>query len=133
MAGRRGVEFFFEHPLVHGADRIFGAAENPRAQAPGMEESILGDAPADFALDAFGAVCHLFAAFGFAPLLGAVRIAHGHAHHRDRGMDAGHRAHPGMRRPVRTITVPSISSRRIRLGEPTSPLTSGVMVAALSP
>ena len=32
---------------------------------------------------------------------------------------------PGMRRPVRTITWPPISSRRIRFGEPTSPRASG--------
>ena len=40
---------------------------------------------------------------------------------------------PGMRRPVRTITFPPISSRRIRFGEPTSPAPSGVTVAAFSP
>ena len=40
---------------------------------------------------------------------------------------------PGIRRPVRTITLPPISSRRIRFGEPTSPAPSGVTVAALSP
>ena len=40
---------------------------------------------------------------------------------------------PGIRRPVRTITLPPISSRRIRFGEPTSPRPSGVTVAALSP
>ena len=37
---------------------------------------------------------------------------------------------PGIRRPVRTITRPPISSRRIRFGEPTSSLPSGVIVAA---
>src|SRR3954452_18488070 len=36
-----------------------------------------------------------------------------------------------MRRPGRMITLPSISSRRIRLGEPTSSAPSGVIVAAL--
>src|SRR4051812_21618437 len=40
---------------------------------------------------------------------------------------------PGMRRPVRTMTLPSTSSRRIRFGEPTSSEPSGVMVAALMP
>src|SRR5918996_6056238 len=40
---------------------------------------------------------------------------------------------PGMRRPVRTITWPPISSRRIRFGLPTSSFPSGVMVAALRP
>src|ERR1700681_926196 len=40
---------------------------------------------------------------------------------------------PGMRRPVRTITRPSISLRRMALGLPTSPLPSGVIVAALIP
>src|SRR5205085_3031104 len=40
---------------------------------------------------------------------------------------------PGMRRPVRRITVPLIASRRMAFGEPTSPLVSGVMVAALRP
>ncbi len=38
-----------------------------------------------------------------------------------------------MRRPVRTITLPPISSRRIRFGEPTSSRPSGVTVAAFSP
>ena len=38
---------------------------------------------------------------------------------------------PGIRRPVRMITWPSSASRRIRLGEPTSSLPSGVTVAAL--
>ena len=40
---------------------------------------------------------------------------------------------PGIRRPVRMMTLPSTSSRRIRLGEPTSSLPSGVTVAALMP
>src|SRR4026208_739327 len=40
---------------------------------------------------------------------------------------------PGMRRPVRTITRPPISSRRIRFGEPTSPAPSGGTVAAFRP
>src|SRR5450759_153579 len=40
---------------------------------------------------------------------------------------------PGIRRPVRTITRPSISLRRMAFGLPTSPLPSGVMVAALIP
>src|SRR5919112_246730 len=40
---------------------------------------------------------------------------------------------PGIRRPVRTITLPPTASRRIRLGEPTSSLPSGVTVAALIP
>ena len=40
---------------------------------------------------------------------------------------------PGMRRPVRTITLPSIPSRIMRLGLPTSSAPSGVIVAALIP
>ncbi len=40
---------------------------------------------------------------------------------------------PGIRRPVRMMTLPSTSSRRMRLGEPTSSRPSGVMVAAFSP
>ena len=40
---------------------------------------------------------------------------------------------PGRRLPVRTITLPPISSRRIRFGEPTSSRVSGVTVAAFSP
>ena len=40
---------------------------------------------------------------------------------------------PGSRRPVRTITLPSTCSRRIRFGEPTSSAPSGVIVAALRP
>ena len=42
-------------------------------------------------------------------------------------------ATPGNRRPVRTITLPSIPSRKIRFGEPTLPISVGVMVAAFSP
>ena len=38
-----------------------------------------------------------------------------------------------MRRPVRMMTLPSISSRTIRLGLPTSSAPSGVIVAAFSP
>ena len=34
---------------------------------------------------------------------------------------------------MRTITEPPTSSRRIRLGEPTSPASSGVIVAAFTP
>src|SRR5260370_6769848 len=40
---------------------------------------------------------------------------------------------PGMRRPVRTMTRPSICLRRIALGLPTSPAPSGLIVAAFSP
>ncbi len=40
---------------------------------------------------------------------------------------------PGMRRPVRTMTLPPIALRRMALGEPTSPVVSGVIVAALRP
>ncbi len=38
-----------------------------------------------------------------------------------------------MRRPVRTMTLPSIPSRMSRLGLPTSSAPSGVIVAALIP
>ena len=38
-----------------------------------------------------------------------------------------------MRRPVRTITLPSMPSRMIRFGLPTSSAPSGVIVAALMP
>src|SRR3712207_5967768 len=40
---------------------------------------------------------------------------------------------PGMRLPVRTITVPFISSLKMAFGEPTSSGPSGVTVAALMP
>src|SRR5829696_1992193 len=40
---------------------------------------------------------------------------------------------PGIRRPVRTITWPPMSSRRMRFGLPTSPPPSGVTVAAFRP
>ena len=42
-------------------------------------------------------------------------------------------ATPGIRRPVRMITLPSSSSRRMRFGLPTSSSPSGVIVAALMP
>src|SRR5262245_35081164 len=40
---------------------------------------------------------------------------------------------PDRRRPVRRITLPSIASRRIAFGLPTSPMPSGVIVAAFRP
>src|SRR3954468_1331289 len=40
---------------------------------------------------------------------------------------------PGIRRPVRTITFPPISSRRMRFGEPTPSRSSGAIVAAFKP
>src|SRR3989304_6102745 len=40
---------------------------------------------------------------------------------------------PGMRRPVRTMTLAPISSRRMRLGLPTSSVASGASRAGLRP
>ena len=40
---------------------------------------------------------------------------------------------PGMRRPVRTMTVPSMPVLKMALGEPTSSGSSGVTVAAFMP
>ena len=40
---------------------------------------------------------------------------------------------PGMRRPVRTMTEPPMPSRKMRFGLPTSPVISGVTVAAFRP
>ena len=40
---------------------------------------------------------------------------------------------PGIRRPVRTITLPPISSRRIRFGDPTSPVSLGRHGGGLEP
>ena len=40
---------------------------------------------------------------------------------------------PGIRRPVRTMTVPFMPRRRMAFGEPTSSAPSGVIVAALIP
>ena len=40
---------------------------------------------------------------------------------------------PGIRLPVRTMTLPPTASRMIRFGLPTSSAPSGVIVAAMSP
>ena len=96
-------------------------------------ERELGDRAADRALDPLGAERGLLVALALAPFLRAVGAADRHPHDRDRGVDAAERDDPGIRRPVRTITVPPISSRRIRFGEPTSSAPSGVIVAAFSP
>ena len=68
-----------------------------------------------------------------AVLLRSVGVTHGHANDHNRMDDGRRRSNAGIRRPVRTMTEPPTPSRRMRLGLPTSPVVSGVMVAAFSP
>ncbi len=134
IPGGGGVHLFLQHPFVDRADRVLRPAEDLRARALRVEERVLGDHPADRAFDPLGPIGDLVAVLGLAPFLRAVRVADRHPHDGDRRVDPGDRAaRPGIRRPVRTMTFPSIARRRIAFGEPTSPLVSGVIVAALSP
>jgi len=61
----------------------------------------------------------------FAPLGGPVGVAHGHTHDRDGRVYAADRHDARYAAAVRTMTLPPISSRRIRFGEPTSSRPSG--------
>src|SRR5438874_472926 len=85
------VHLLLEHPLVRRADRVLRPAENLRAGALGLEERELGDRVADAALDPLRPERHLVVTFALAPLLRAVRVADGHAHDRDRRVDASQR------------------------------------------
>ncbi len=133
--GRR-VHLLLEHPLVDGRDRPLRAAVDLALHRLGRAEGVLGHGAARRAGDPLGAEGDLVgrALVALAPLLGAVGVLDGHAHDRRSGCGRRRSAStPGIRRPVRTMTLPSTSSRRMRLGEPTSSLPSGVIVAALSP
>ena len=134
VARGRRVHLLLEHPLVDRADRVLRAAEDLRAGALRLAERELGDSAADSALDALGAEAR--------PrrrprprATPARRTRRRPPSARPRSARGRRRTAttPGIRRPVRTITWPPISSRRIRFGEPTSSAPSGVIVAAFSP
>ena len=83
---------------------------------------------------ALGPERDLVAVLALAALLGAVGVLDRHPHdRRSGGARPPPASRPGIRRPVRMITLPSTSSRRILLGLPTSSAPSGVIVAALMP
>ena len=95
MTLRRRVHLLLQHPLVHGADRVLGAAEHLGPETLGLPEGELGDGVADASLDALGAKCDLALALALTPLPGAVGVSYGHAHDRDGGVHAAERNHAG--------------------------------------
>ena len=131
LGGR--VHLLLQHSLVDRADRPLRPAVHAPVDARGRAEAVLSHGSADVPRDPLGAEGDLVAVLLLAALLGAVGVANRHAHHGDRVVNSRHGVTPGMRRPVRMITLPSMASRRSRLGLPTSSLPSGVIVAALSP
>ena len=135
MALGRRVQLLLEHALV---DRADGPLRARRRRAPCMRsavaEAVLGHRAADAARDPLGAVAR--------PRRRPPPRATARRRRRRRPPSARPRSGsgrrppactPGIRRPVRMITLPSISSRRMRLGLPTSSAPSGVIVAALIP
>ena len=126
MTLRRSVHLLLEHALVHRADRVFRTAEDLGAHRLGLSERELGDGAAD--ARARSARCEMpprrrpcphatpSRRTRRPPPCGRPRSANGHRR-------AGR--HPEFVGPVRTITWPPISSRRIRFGEPTSSFPSG--------
>ena len=130
---RRGVHLLLQHSLVDRADRVLRSAEHLGSRALGLAEREFRDRAADAALDLLGAKSDLVVPgalrHSFAPYASPTAI---------RTTEIGEwtpptGSTPGIRRPVRTITLPPISSRRMRFGEPTSSRPSGVIVAALRP
>ena len=84
VAFRGRVHLLLEHSLVDRADGVFRAAEHLRAHSLRLTERELRDRAADAPLDPLRAECDLVVAVSLAPLLGAVRVAHGHADDGDR-------------------------------------------------
>ena len=137
MALGGGVHLLLEHPLVDGRDRPLRAAVDARAGALGGAERELGHGAADVARDPLGAQRDLVDRRPPRPRATARRRRRRRPPCARRRSGSARRR-PGRRRrgsggPVRMMTLPSTSSRRIRLGEPTSSLPSGVTVAALMP
>ena len=134
MARCRRVHLLLEHPLVDRADRVLRAAEDLRARALGLRGTRTRRRRGR--CGARSARCGTRPRRRPRPRATPSRRRRRRPPcARPRSARARRRAarRPGMRRPVRTITLPPISSRRIRFGEPTSPRPSGVTVAAFSP
>src|SRR6478736_902645 len=93
LCGR--IHLFLQHPLVRRADRVLRAAEHLCPDLLRMTEGELGHRTADPSLDPLGAERDLVVAFALSPFLRAVRVAHRHAHDRDRGMYATEWDHAG--------------------------------------
>src|SRR5207253_9479180 len=91
MAPGGSVHLLLEHALVDRADGVLRPAEDLRAGALRVAEGVLGDRVADAPLDPLRPQRDLVVALALAPLLRAVRVPDGHAHDRDRGMDASER------------------------------------------
>ena len=87
VAGRGGVEFLFEHALVHRGHRPLGSAADGRPHANGLEERNLGHLAAHSAADVFGAPSGLVVTLALAVFFGAVGIIDRHADDRDRRVD----------------------------------------------
>ena len=130
--GRR-VHLLLQHSLVDRADGVLRAAEDLGAGSLRGLEGELGDAAADPPLDSLRAKGRLVVPLALAPLLRAVGVADRHPDDEIGACAPPSGMTPGIRRPVRTITRPPTSSRRIRFGDPTSSAPSGVTVAAFRP
>ena len=117
--GRR-VHLLLQHPLVGGADRPLRSAVDAAVDLRAVLNAYSATARQleRWITSVRCAISSLV--LSPAALLGAVGVLDGHPHDRDRMVDPGDRAHPGIRRPVRTITLPSIASRIRRFGLPTS-------------
>ena len=95
VALRGGVELFLEHPLVDGADRELGAAEDFCLDPPGVAKGVVGDDPAGPAADLLRPEGPFLEVVPLAPLPGAVGVVDRHPDHGDRRVDAGNRPHAG--------------------------------------
>src|SRR5579864_3468133 len=89
------VHLLLEHSFVRRADRVLRPAEHLRSGPERLPERELGDGVADAALDALRAERDLVVTLALTPLARAVRVADGHAHDRDRRIDAGDRDDSG--------------------------------------
>src|SRR5205823_3582922 len=82
------VELLLQKPLVHRRHGPLRPAIHAPMDLGGGAEAVFGHGAAHAARDALGAVGDLVAVLVLAPLLGAVRVADRHPHHRDRVVDA---------------------------------------------
>ena len=133
----RGVHLLLQHPLVDGRDGPLRPAVDAGAQLRrpcGTSTRPRTGRPSGRSARSATPALRPVPASPVRSLLGPVGVARRPcARPRSGGRRAPAGATPGMRRPVRTMTEPPMPSRRMRLGLPTSPVVSGVMVAAFSP